>query len=306
MLKPKIAVLMSSYNGEKYIREQIESILAQKDVDITLYVRDDGSTDDTVGIIRSYLKNGNVKLLVDGKNLRPGLSFLTLLKKVVKSETEYDYFAFADQDDIWLDEKLISAVEMIKESEKPALYCSNQFLYKNGQNEGLRFTDEPDLSLLGHVSNNDIYGCTMVFDYSIGKKVVESPIPSKSYLDSRCHDSWVFIVSLIFGNVFYDSRSYILYRIHESNTVGIKERTLSQRVRRFFKGDIRNIRQECAKLILDVFPTVDFPDRCYVEKIAYYKKSFRNRISLMLNTNKCKGRRERKFDYILKVIMGLV
>ena len=89
---PRVAVLMSTYNGEIFIREQIESILAQED---------DGSSDQTFEILKEYEDAGNLKILPAKKNVGPGRRFMTLIFAVSK-RTDFDYMAFADQDDIWL------------------------------------------------------------------------------------------------------------------------------------------------------------------------------------------------------------
>ena len=78
---PVVAVLMSTYNGEKYIREQLDSIFNQKGVDVRLFVRDDGSTDDTVSIVKEYIKKHPVEIIADGENVRPGESFMRLVQK---------------------------------------------------------------------------------------------------------------------------------------------------------------------------------------------------------------------------------
>ena len=125
---PTIAVLMSTYNGEKYIKEQLDSIFRQKEVKVTLYVRDDGSTDGTLDIIKLY--HGIILLPFD-ENKGPGLSFMTLLYHVMGQSTKYDYYAFADQDDIWMDNKLIKAIKQIQNNGECVLYSSNQWLYEN-------------------------------------------------------------------------------------------------------------------------------------------------------------------------------
>ena len=101
----KIAVLMSTYNGEEFLRDQIESILNQEKVNVTLYVRDDGSSDRTVEILSSYEEQGKLKLIC-GKNCGVGNSFMHLL---YTSDQDFDFYAFSDQDDIWLPDKLYSA-----------------------------------------------------------------------------------------------------------------------------------------------------------------------------------------------------
>ena len=93
----KVNVLLSSYNGEKYIEELIRSVLAQEGVDVILTVRDDGSTDKTIDIIRSF-NDSRIRLIIGKENLGPAKSFLTLLRDC---ETA-DYYAYCDQDDVWV------------------------------------------------------------------------------------------------------------------------------------------------------------------------------------------------------------
>ena len=116
----KVAILMSTYNGEKYLDEQIGSILAQEGVDVTLYIRDDGSSDRTAEIIKYYCKSYHNVSFTQGENLGVGNSFMQL---VYDAKDVYYYYAFADQDDIWLPEKIKMAADKIKESKRPLLYC---------------------------------------------------------------------------------------------------------------------------------------------------------------------------------------
>lgn len=125
----KVAVLLSTYNGSKYIKEQIDSILSQEGVNIDIYIRDDGSTDETVNIIYEY-KSNNI-FLTEGKNIGVGNSFMELLYSVPEI---YDYYAFADQDDIWSEKKIRIAIEVLQKNKKH-LYASNQELIdKSGIN----------------------------------------------------------------------------------------------------------------------------------------------------------------------------
>lgn len=91
-----VQVVMSTYNGEKYLKEQIDSILSQEGVDVRLYIRDDGSSDRTTDILASYQEHKNVKI-EKGNNLGFAKSFLTALDEC----DEADYYAFSDQDDVW-------------------------------------------------------------------------------------------------------------------------------------------------------------------------------------------------------------
>ena len=109
--KPTVTVLMSTYNGERFLKEQLDSILQQQDVDVRLCVRDDGSTDGTMDILLEY---ADAIELTIGNNFGVGNSFMSM---VYSANLESDYYAFSDQDDIWMPDKLISAVDELKNIE---------------------------------------------------------------------------------------------------------------------------------------------------------------------------------------------
>ncbi|MBO6140218.1 MAG: glycosyltransferase family 2 protein [Ruminococcus sp.] len=304
MDRPKIAVLMSTYNGEKYIREQIDSILAQKDVDVTLYIRDDGSSDETRNIILEYVRqNGNIHLYFDGRNLRPGASFLKLLCFAAKYKGPFDYYAFSDQDDIWLEEKLIRGIRSIEDIDGPALYCSNQRIYKNGEELGLRFDEPPEITLLSNLSSNKMYGCTMVFNNELAQLVRKVRKPGKDYLYIRNHDAWTILLAFAVGKVVYDHDSYILYRIHDNNVVGIREVSFCERAVRFMHKTVKNLRSNSARYVLRALGDADFADRDYVELMAYYRNDLKTRLKLIKNADRFKTEKESRFVFIVKVLL---
>ena len=117
----KVCVLISTYNGERFLEEQIASIIAQKGVEVDILVRDDGSSDMTCSLLERWQKEGKLKWY-KGENLGFARSFMNLLK----TASGYDYYAFCDQDDIWLEDKLQRAVAALEKIEdKVKLYCSN-------------------------------------------------------------------------------------------------------------------------------------------------------------------------------------
>ena len=109
-----VTVAMSTYNGERYLREQIDSILNQKNVDIVLFVRDDGSKDATLDILGEYSAKYDNVLFSAGNNLGIGKSFYEALRLAPES----DYYAFSDQDDVWLQDKVASGVKALEMLEK--------------------------------------------------------------------------------------------------------------------------------------------------------------------------------------------
>ncbi|WIE01242.1 glycosyltransferase [Latilactobacillus curvatus] len=210
----KVVVLMSAYNGEKYIKEQIESILNQQGVEIYLIIRDDGSTDQTKLVLSEYKNNDDVRLIF-GHNIGWKKSFFSLLETI--SLEDKAFYAFADQDDIWLPNKLNVAVKQIKR-ESPSLYYSNITIINNQKEVlGSIYTDEfvPSMKMPQSFFDGDGVGATVVFNsklLSILKKYkVKQATGHDAYLIALCH---------FFGTVVYDCESYIMYRRHGNNVTG--------------------------------------------------------------------------------------
>ena len=300
---PRVAVLMSTYNGEKYIRKQIDSILSQKSVDITLIIHDDGSSDSTLSIVYEFIDSSKVVVLPGTGNLGPGLAFMTLLKESV--DTRYDYYAFADQDDIWKREKLICAIEKIRDISKPVLYCSNQILYIDENETRLRFSDTPDLTLIGHINQNMLSGCTMVLNSKLAGEIVKRPLPDQTLLRLRMHDAMVFLVALLIGEVVYDENAYIKYRIHESNVVGVKKTTLFSRMKRLINMEAKCLRSNTAKYLLENYPANE-NDRKLLEEFALYQTDKKNRRKLFHDNRIYKKTGENMWLFKLKILMKYV
>lgn len=230
-MKSKVVVLMSTYNGEKYIQEQLESILTQTYHNIKIYVRDDGSSDQTLEILKKY-ENENKIILLKGTNKGFIGSFLTLLKEC----EEADYYAWCDQDDIWLPEKVARAVAKLEEEnrEMPTLYFSDYDYYDqnmNFQKHGLNHKRGP--SFANSLMDCITLGFNSVFNHKARTMILEN-IPKHS-----CgHDWWTYMVCAAFGNVLYD-RGYVSVkyrRLEDSVSPGGKNfwKTQIWRFKKFF------------------------------------------------------------------------
>lgn len=304
---PTVAVLMSTYNGEKYVEEQIQSILNQKGVLVNLYIRDDGSTDNTINIIQKYTDISNIYIIIGSENLKPALSFMQLLYI-----TEgYDFYAFADQDDIWLPDKLSKAVNQLITIQGPGLYGSNQILYINESECGLRYTSEVDLSLVSELFGNHISGCTMVINSALANILREkSSRPDNQILSLRMHDTWVMTSALLNGTVIYDHNSYILYRVHENNSVGLKgdNVTLIERAEMIFKAIINrkevSYRSKYAKELLRCYPNIDKEDQYILRLLSDYKTDFKVKMELLRNRTIREKSGEAYFGLIVKVLLN--
>lgn len=257
--KKKVQVLMSTYQGEKYLRDQLDSILAQTYKNIEILVRDDGSADATIDILEEYAAQKKLTY-IKGKNCGAAKSFLRLLKK---ADRQADYYALSDQDDVWEPDKLERAVRMLEQQEKkeertrekgvvfadkvmkdsksyPLMYCSAldvvdqnlTFLYKEG--EGRKTAD---LSFGNAMVENCCTGCTIVINGALQKLIAEKRIPECSM-----HDWWLYLLASCFGKVLYDPEAHILYRQHEHNVIGMEAHPLERlkkKIRGFQQG--RNV-----------------------------------------------------------------
>lgn len=234
MRNVRVAVIMSTYNGERYIREQIESILEQKNVHVDLFIRDDGSEDTTIDIIEEYKKKYSNIYLDKGKNIGFRKSFMTELQKVEK----YEYYAFSDQDDFWEKEKLFEAckkIEKIKNNNIPIVYYSNLKVSDENLNPyKITKLDKRKKNLIGVTMRRSIAGCTMVFNHAMWKYIMKKNVTIDML--ARGHDS--FIMSLCYaigGEVICDKNAYIRYRQHINNTSG-SSKSLKQRLKKEYRN----------------------------------------------------------------------
>lgn len=219
MSNPTVAILMSTYNGEKYLTEQINSILKQSYKNIHLFIRDDGSVDGTISILQSFVNNPYITIFNGSKNLGYKNSFLTLIKSVVKCKNEFDYFSFADQDDVWERDKILSAVILLEKNKnhKFRLYYTGLTFVDENLNV-LKVKDESRtlVTFGAEIVRHSISGATAVFSYNLGKMAV---LYDDSFNIKDGHDSFVFRLNAAIGGVFLrDEVNYIKFRRHSANT----------------------------------------------------------------------------------------
>ena len=210
-----VAVMMSVHNGEEYLTEQIESILVQQGVDVALYIRDDGSAKPARCLLARYAADHANIHVTHGPNLGIKDSFLYIVHEVPLT---YDYYAFSDGDDVWLPEKLASAVALLS-AQDPAVaqaYCSQITLV----DKTLKFIGygrplNRPITFRNALIEGRMSGATAVFNRTlvgIAKRL--------NYRDANMHDTWMNLIAAGFGNVHFDPQSYILYRQHGSNADG--------------------------------------------------------------------------------------
>ncbi len=232
----KVCILLSTYNGEKYLKEQLNSILAQTYTEWTLYIRDDGSIDATSAIIDSYVaKYKNIKRIPSEGNVGVVRSFEFLLKSV-----EADYYSFCDQDDFWLPFKLQKSMDKILEIEKKTpnvpvgVFCDAKVVDEKLKEIYPSFWKISRIkpSLLDTFErlavHNVAAGCTMVINHAA--KVCSLPFVK----EVRMHDYWILLSILSKGGkLSYVDEALMLYRQHGGNVIGAHEENNGYVIKKF-------------------------------------------------------------------------
>lgn len=220
-MQETIDVLLATYNGEKYIKEQIDSILNQTYENIRLIISDDCSKDKTQEILKEYEKKDNrIELYIQEKNLGVVKNIEFLLKQVKNK-----YYMLSDQDDIWLPEKIEKSLETLLENNADLVFGDLEVVNQDLKTMYPSFGDFMLLNKKIHKyinSNmlnyiyNCVTGCTILAKKETIQKIL--PLPKKSkYL---IHDHWIGLMTSIYGKVVYMPEKYIKYRQHGNNQVG--------------------------------------------------------------------------------------
>ena len=223
-MKKRIAVVLATYNGEKYINEQLDTLLNQKNVALEIVAFDDCSSDKSFNILETYESNhDNIQVY---KNAKPtgsaALNFITaLLGLKEKISPNVEYIALSDQDDLWDESKLEIAIQCLEQNDAE-LYVSNLMWWE--ESTGIKNELKKDFpqKKYDYLFEGGSAGCTYVFSISLLNLIIKE-------LQNRQLENWKFLSHdwLIYflarkndKKVFFDSNSFIMYRIHDNNAHG--------------------------------------------------------------------------------------
>src|SRR5665647_240888 len=237
----KVDIVLATYNGEKYLAQQLDSIIAQTYINWRLLISDDGSSDKTNSIIEKYAKIDKRILLVN-KNRQGGVvqNFSKALEFV-----NADYIMFCDQDDYWLPEKIAHLKGILEEKEKltgkvPLLVFSdliivdeNLKILKQSFYAGTGWNPANNFDTRFLLWRSTVYGCSVMFNKSLYD--VATPFSPEISM----HDQWFALKASLTGHVLYSKDSHVYYRQHANNYGGLKERPFIER----FKGALISIRR---------------------------------------------------------------
>lgn len=257
MKQPKVLIMMSTYNGEDYINEQMDSLMAQVNVETQIYIRDDGSTDGTIEKLTPYIEAYPDRIHIRSEqNLGVIRSFFELMRS---SPSTFDYYAFCDQDDVWERDKLIRAVTFLQTRSVaiPLLYCSSTQMVDQHLNAIGVWPKVPQkpLELHNALVENSCVGCTMVMNNSTFNQVRAS-LPSEVN-QVIMHDWWIYLYVTSFGEVLFDGQPGIKYRQHQGNVLGGGRdgwiQKWRKRLNRFVNGNNHYILSSQARLFLAMY-----------------------------------------------------
>lgn len=336
----QIQVLMSTYNGEKYLKVQLDSLLKQTWQNVQILIRDDGSTDRTVEILEKYAKEHENISFYAGSNLGVIQSFFHLLRH---SSQEAEYYAFADQDDYWMPEKLERAVTMLREqteiaqqkhaaatqqeravimprekavtaqpekldrqevraqsSQLPLLYCSDTYITDENLNIIKKDDKNPRPSFGNALVQNICTGCTAVINRALCS-VIRQTVPEHIVM----HDWWLYLTAEIYGQVCYDKNAYIKYRQHGKNAFGEKKNKLE--VWRYRLGQLTAKRGNIYPQLEEVkkwYPDMDAEKMQLLECVLGAKKGLRGKLALICDKRIYRNSREDDLVYRGIVMLG--
>lgn len=219
----RVNIIMATYQGEKYLREQLDSILQSEGVDYMISVFDDGSKDHTVNIVESYQSEhpDKIQFVQNKKNLG---HFGNFMQGVVGNP--FDYLMFCDQDDVWKPDKILKTLACMKQQEvkyskeTPLVVFTDativdenlQMLTPSFHQSGRLNTSNLDLAHM--LMENKMMGCTMMLNQAMIQKVNELPT------QARYHDWWLALIAAACGHIEYLPEQTMLYRQHGDNVVG--------------------------------------------------------------------------------------
>lgn len=276
----KITVLVATYNGERYLAEQLDSILMQSGVELSVICRDDGSKDSTLEILKKYKDVYSNFNYYTGPNVKSARCFFDLLSNAGDS----DYYAFSDQDDVWDIDKLKVAGDILNkyDNSKPQLYMSNLRVVDQNLNyiRNAHIVPKKDDNPYSVLTEHYATGCTMVFNKALLEMCV-AHLPNGEIM----HDTWFEFVARFFGEVHYDFEPHMSYRQHERNVIGASV-NMWVRCKNRFKRVLskQEPRYHHAKVFVDTFDSVPSnADWEKLNKVVHYKDTIGKWISLFFD-----------------------
>ena len=264
-MEEKVDILLATYNGEKYLREQIESILNQTYKNIKIIISDDCSKDATKDILKEYEKNEKIKVFYQKQNLGYVKNFEFLLKQV-----ESNIYMLSDQDDIWKEEKVEKTVEKLKKENLDLVFGNLQIVDENLNVIHNSYNDFMHLTHKIKKYNKDyrlqyLYNCITGCTVASKKEWIDKILPFPTNSEYMIHDYWMGLIIALKGKIGYIETPYILYRQHGDNQVG------TLKIRNKYKN-ANEIREKIIDVKIGTFETYVQNEDIFTDKLKKQNK----------------------------------
>lgn len=281
---PRVLILLAAYNGSEYICEQIDSIIIQKGVDVSILISLDASTDDTLNIIKQYEKRYDcIGFLPYGESLgSAGKNFFHLINKA--NVEGFDFVAFADQDDIWLENKILSAINAIKKTNSDG-YSSNVLAFWSDDTKKLVKKSHKQVKF-DYLFESPGPGCSFVITKKLFSALKEQIDNNYKNCDLPWLHDWYCYSFARFNNYkwFIDDNPYMLYRQHSDNEVGANSgvNAFLNRLKTMVSGDgIKEVLSQANFIGQNNLPPIKYLNegRLGALKLALISFSLRRKVS---------------------------
>lgn len=310
----KVIVLLSTFNGGKFLAEQLDSIVNQVvDAEVELYVRDDGSTDNTFDILENYKEKIRIRYAPNSGKINMGAakSFWNLLMTSPRA----NYYLFCDQDDVWDLDKIASAINSIKKYEEkdspyadnPLLYCckgrlidKNNNIISYDSNENV----DVDFDIISHLISGEVPGCAMAFNNTFRDKVKE-----KNLNQIMMHD-WVCLAyAILYDIVVYDKTVHYSRRMHNSNVVASlgknKMKRYTDALKRW-KSDKGLVSSFVGKILQEESDMLSPMQKKYLQRVYFSNFNICARFFVICSPTTKHNNRSAIRSFKLKLLLGLL
>jgi len=211
---PKVAVLLATFNWVSFLDEQLTSLSAQQNVDVEVFVNDDGSTDGTLQILETWRDKGLIVSISESTGAGSTKAFLKLLQEC----NEKPYVAFCDQDDMWLPNKLAMQLELCEVNIPILVFSRRRYLDLSGKSVGIAPSLKKAPTFENALIENVAPGNTVLLNCPAIKVINSYILP-----DIVHYDSWIYLLISAFGKCKYINEPLVQYRIHGDNQVGLRK-----------------------------------------------------------------------------------
>lgn len=296
----KIAVLMSTYNGHSFLDQQLASLSTQTVAEnMTVYIRDDGSKDDTFKIIEKWERRMSIVLYKES-NVGPAMSFWKLF---MKPEIQANYYAFCDQDDVWDDNKLEVAIRELNVNTH-FYACNCRIIDEKGiVTDEKRCKEVPEINIRRLFISGVTQGCSMVFDDALRQFVARKQL--------QCipmHDIVLMLYAMNFGEICWDQEPRFSYRIHSNNVVAKGNKSIFKKIKTTWwnwKNSSKNSMGIVATEMLNSLDEIGEENMRFLTNLSNYRHSIRAKAAILCNETNNYITKDLLRSYRLRVILNL-